>query len=117
MPEIRAKVLSRFWPRLKGLLGTRIGDPKLTPVLLERCRSIHTFGMHYRLDVAFIDRKGRVVNVQRNVAPGRRLRSRAAVSVLERPATKQPWPMTGQRLLISKTYQDKQGREFRNVKF
>lgn len=117
MAEIQVKVLTGFWPRLRGLLGTRIGDPELMPILMERCKSIHTFGMRYSLDVAFINERGYVVRSQRKVVPGRHLRSRVAKSVLERPAAQEPWPLAGQRLSMGKTYQDKQGREYKHVEF
>src|SRR5918998_274593 len=41
---------------------------------LEPCRSIHTFGMRYALDLIWLDAEGRVLRVDRAVAP-RRTRS------------------------------------------
>jgi len=38
--------------RLRGLLGT---GPDAHQVALLDCRSVHTFGMRYRLDIAFVD--------------------------------------------------------------
>ncbi|RYV52216.1 DUF192 domain-containing protein [Pengzhenrongella frigida] len=69
--------------RRTGLLGT---DPLPGALWIERCSSVHTFGMRYALDLAFLDRAGRVLAVT-TMATSRlglpRLRAR---SVLEVPA-------------------------------
>ncbi len=54
--------------RVRGLLGRDGLDGAL---LLPRCRSVHTLGMRFAIDVAFLDRSGEVVAV---VAPMRRWR-------------------------------------------
>jgi uncharacterized membrane protein (UPF0127 family) len=55
-------------------------------LLIPRCRSIHTLGMRFALDLLFLDRRGAVVSVHRAVAPGRLLfAQRAATAVLELP--------------------------------
>jgi hypothetical protein len=58
------------WERLRGLLGRRplAGDEAL---LLERCASVHTFGMGYPIDLAFLDREGRVLRIVAAVKPRR----------------------------------------------
>ena len=52
-------------------------------LLIPRCRSVHTLGMRFALDLVFLDRRGRVVAERRNVPPGRIVRCREAVAVLE----------------------------------
>jgi len=54
--------------RVRGLLGRDGLDGAL---LLRRCRSVHTLGMRFAIDVAFLDGEGRVVAI---VAPMRRWR-------------------------------------------
>jgi uncharacterized membrane protein (UPF0127 family) len=54
--------------RLRGLLGR---DGVEGAILLPRCRSVHTLGMRFPIDVAFLNRHGKVVAV---VAPMRRWR-------------------------------------------
>jgi uncharacterized membrane protein (UPF0127 family) len=50
---------------------------------IPRCRSVHTFGMRFALDLIWLGADGGVVRVDR-VVPPRRLRScRAARSVVE----------------------------------
>jgi uncharacterized membrane protein (UPF0127 family) len=52
-------------------------------LLFERCRSVHTFGMRFALDLVWLDGGGAVVRVDGGVRP-RRLRScRRAASVVE----------------------------------
>lgn len=83
---IRIAVANSFFARLRGLLGTQDdwGYGK-TALLIPHCRSVHTFGMRYALDIAFVDRQGAVIRSERNVAPGRLLNCKKAVLVLERP--------------------------------
>jgi len=54
--------------RVRGLLGRDGIDGAL---LLPRCRSVHTLGMRFAIDIAFLGRDGSVVAV---VAPMRRWR-------------------------------------------
>lgn len=54
-----------------------------TAYLLRDCRSIHTIGMAYPLDVLFCDASGRILRVVCGVAPCRILRERRAHQVWE----------------------------------
>jgi uncharacterized membrane protein (UPF0127 family) len=40
-------------------------------LLINRCNSIHTFGMHYALDLAYLNRDLKVVKVVKDVQPRR----------------------------------------------
>jgi uncharacterized membrane protein (UPF0127 family) len=53
--------------RRHGLLGRSDFEGAL---LLERTRSVHTFGMRFPIDIAMLDRDGRVVHTAR-LNPGR----------------------------------------------
>jgi uncharacterized membrane protein (UPF0127 family) len=57
-------------------------------LLIPRCRSVHTFGMRFELDVLFLDRDDRVVRLCRDVSPRRVLRCPGATAVLELPASR-----------------------------
>ena len=57
--------------RLRGLAGRPLPAHALH---LPRCRSVHTFTMRFALDLVWLDRAGRVVRIDRAVAP-RRLRT------------------------------------------
>ena len=68
--------------RLVGLIGRR-SLPSGTALEIPRCRSVHTFGMRFALDLVWLDAERRVVRIDRAVPP-RRVRScRQARSVLE----------------------------------
>ena len=55
-------------------------------LLIPRCRSVHTFGMRFALDLLFLDAQGRVIELRRGVPPGRVIRCPGAMSVLELPS-------------------------------
>ena len=63
-------VADTFWKRLRGLLGTREW-PEGNALLIRPCNSVHMFGMKYRLDVLFVDRKNMVLEAVEALAPGR----------------------------------------------
>lgn len=58
------------WGRLRGLLG-RPAPAEQAALLLRPCRSVHTFFMRYPIDVAFVDRTGRVVGTAARLLPWR----------------------------------------------
>jgi len=66
----RAGLANNFFSRLKGLLGTK-ELPSDQGIILDPCRSIHTFFMHYNLDVIFIDEYNTVVGCEENLKPHR----------------------------------------------
>ena len=49
---------AKFRDRLMGLFSRRSSDEIL---LIAPCHSVHTFGMGYAIDVAFVGREGRVL--------------------------------------------------------
>jgi len=55
-------------------------------LLIPRCRSVHTFGMRFRLDLLFLDERRRVVEIRRHVPRARIIRSTGASAVLELPS-------------------------------
>jgi uncharacterized membrane protein (UPF0127 family) len=69
--------------RLIGLALRR--RPPAHALLLPRCRSVHTFGMRFPLDLIWLDRDGRALRVDEGVPPRRARRCRAAAAVLEVP--------------------------------
>lgn len=87
-----ADVAGRTYPlavsRLSRLLGLALLDRgRAGPgLVIPRCRSVHTFGMRFALDVAFLDERGSVLFRRRGVPPWRVVGRRDAVAVLETPA-------------------------------
>ena len=78
-------VASSWRERLVGLAWRRSVPPG-TGLLLPRCRSVHTFGMRFALDLVWLDARGEVVRVDRGVPPLRVRSCRAARCVVELPA-------------------------------
>jgi uncharacterized membrane protein (UPF0127 family) len=71
--------------RLLGLalLPRELAGPGL---LIPRCRSVHTFGMRFELDLFFLGADGRPLAVFESVAANRTVSLRTASAVLELPA-------------------------------
>ena len=69
---------------LRRLLGLALRRrPPTHALLLPRCRSVHTFGMRFPLDLIWLDRDGRVLRVDEAVPPWRVRSCRGAAAVLE----------------------------------
>lgn len=91
--------------RLRGLLGAQRPKGQL---LLVPCHDVHTVGMRYPIDVAFVDANGTVVKAVRGLEPGRRVRCRSACMVLERPASSEgEWYGEGGRIIVAPACADK----------
>jgi uncharacterized protein len=74
-----------FNPRRRGLAGLD-ALPAEVGLRFDRCRSIHTIGMRFALDLVWLDADGAVVRLDEGVPP-RRLRScRGARQVVETAA-------------------------------
>jgi uncharacterized membrane protein (UPF0127 family) len=55
-------------------------------LLIPNCRSVHTFGMRFDLDLLFLDEGEKVLDLRRSVRPWRIERCAAASAVLELPS-------------------------------
>jgi uncharacterized membrane protein (UPF0127 family) len=82
--ELATHVARGFRERLVGLAWSR--SPRAGALLLPRCRSVHTFGMRFSLDLFWLDAHGEIVRVDRGVPPWRIVRCTGARSVIEVPA-------------------------------
>jgi uncharacterized membrane protein (UPF0127 family) len=74
-----------WWRRAVGLLGrTSLDDDE--GLLLRPCSSVHTLGMRFAIDVAFLDSGGKVVTASPQLRPGAWARGgRHAHATLELP--------------------------------
>ena len=91
-------VASTMRARLVGLLGR---DGTEGVLMLAPCNSIHTYGMRFPIDVAFVAADGSVLASYRDVAPRRHLRCRRAAATLERQAIPEAhWYNPGDRLKL-----------------
>ncbi len=82
----QAELAESFLRRLKGLLGRKELTPGLGMVI-RPCRSIHTLGMAFPIDVGFVDESGRLCLLVERLPPGKLgVRAREARYVIEAPA-------------------------------
>lgn len=87
--EVPLTLAGRAARKARGLLFSKQSGGAL---LLMPCNDVHTVGMKHRLDIAFVDAGGCVVECHRDVGPFRRLRNRQAVAVVERfSSCASPW--------------------------
>lgn len=92
---LEVRVLNTRAQKLRGLLGT---GPEAPPVMLTRCSSVHTFGMPYALDLAFVGERGEVLEVCLAVGGGNVESREGASCVIERPAAPGDWLREGDHL-------------------
>jgi uncharacterized protein len=92
---LQVPVATSFASRFLGLalLPRELAGPGL---LIPRCRSVHTFGMRFRLDLLFLDADQRVLEIRQDVPPARVARCARAAAVLEVPAWKPRGRSVGQ---------------------
>jgi len=64
------KLANDFCSRLVGLLRTKSLDEH-QGLLLEDCKQVHTFGMKFNIDVIFLSREGEILNIKKDMRPGR----------------------------------------------
>ena len=97
----RLELATSFWQRFRGLQFRRPLDAG-HGLWLEPCTSIHTCWLRFPLDVAFLDARGTVLAVQRQVPPWRiRLAPPGTRAVLETTAGQLPQSLkTGDRLQV-----------------
>ena len=88
----QAEAIGILVPVARGLRARLLGlsmlgsDEAVPGLLIPGCRSVHTFGMRFALDLYFLGAGGDVVAIRRSVPPCRFVRQRGARSVLELPA-------------------------------
>ncbi|MCX7781833.1 MAG: DUF192 domain-containing protein [Negativicutes bacterium] len=80
-----ARVAATFGQRLKGLLGTR-ELPRGEALIIRPCRSVHTFGMNYPIDVIFAGADNKIIKTVSDLGPGRIAACFAGSYVIELPA-------------------------------
>ncbi|MCX4819087.1 DUF192 domain-containing protein [Streptomyces sp. NBC_01142] len=65
--SLPVEIAATYGPRRRGLLGRHGIEGAM---LLTPCNSVHTFRMRFAIDVAYLDRKLRVIDVH-TMKPGR----------------------------------------------
>lgn len=95
---VKYRWATSFLARVRGLLGS---SPTTDVLILAPCKSIHTCGMRYDLDVAFINKEGIVLATYRKIKPWRMVRHAHAVAVIERQSDGSPWFEKHQKVYVS----------------
>ncbi len=105
-PSLRfpLRVLRTPWQRLRGLLGS---NSQASAVLLTRCHAIHTYGMRYPIDVAFLDTDMCVIFNIRKLPKSSSVSCARASCVVERPARTTAWLEAGEQIHIEAPTRDK----------
>ncbi len=91
----KAKRTASAWERMRGLLGRpalQVGEG----LLIDPCPSVHTVGMSYPLDLAFLDASLRVVKLVATLPPWRFAACAQARATLELP----PGALAAQQLAV-----------------
>lgn len=91
-----------FRARLVGIHA--LGAAFAGDLLIAPCHAVHTYGMRGDLDIAFVARDGSVLEVHRDVEPGRILRCRDAAAVVERRSPLErtaPWLEPGAHVALT----------------
>ncbi|MGQ9824612.1 MAG: DUF192 domain-containing protein [Desulfotomaculales bacterium] len=82
----RVRTAASFWTRLAGLIG-KPSLPAGEALLLKKCGAVHTCFLRFKIDVAFLDRRGKVLEMVTDLRPYRFPRPvRGACQVVELPA-------------------------------
>ena len=81
----KVPVATTLETRLLGLAFLEAGQAG-EGLLIPRCRSVHTFGMRFDIDLVFLDADARVIELRRAVPPWRVVRCGEAEAVLELPS-------------------------------
>jgi uncharacterized membrane protein (UPF0127 family) len=90
LPRIRVQGLEV--PVAEGVLARALGLARVDReragpgLLIPRCRSVHTFGMRFPLDLLFLDEDLRLLAARANVPPRRVVGCRRAAAILELPS-------------------------------
>ena len=82
MQMLEISVADTFVARLRGLLGTT-SLPAHKGLLLRGCNSIHMLGMLYALDIVYLDKRGCIIKIIKNLKPWQMSFCRPAQDTLE----------------------------------
>ncbi len=64
----RARIADTFWARLKGLIGKR-DLARGEGLVIVPCKGVHMWFMRFPIDVVYVDKEGKVIDVDENLPP------------------------------------------------
>lgn len=81
----RCVAAETFWTRFRGLMG-RASLPQNEGMVFRGASSIHMFFMRFPIDVAFVDRRGTILQVRHSLRPWRLALALRAFAAVEMPS-------------------------------
>ena len=100
--SIRIRTVSDYFSRMKGLIGTPPDELGCDAIHIKPCRSVHTFGMKYPIDLAFVSADGTILGIRKCVEPNQICSSPSGTrSIVERPSSALPWLEMGEAVIPS----------------
>ena len=78
----KLEIADTFKGRMVGLLNRESLSPQ-SALLLTNCRSVHTFGMRFSIDIAFLDKDGYILSLVDSLDRFRSASCRQASHTLE----------------------------------
>lgn len=98
---MKVAIVESILAKARGMLFNKGDLGEVDALYLKGCRAVHTLGMSYPIDIAFIDTRNRVTRALKNVRPGvLKVSQRGAHGVLERKSSADYWPKTGDQLVL-----------------
>ncbi|OYY48826.1 MAG: hypothetical protein B7X95_05985 [Methylophilaceae bacterium 17-44-8] len=79
---INAKIAKGFFSKFRGLLFKPALDDR-EALVITPCRSVHTCGMHYAIDLIFLNKQFKVINIEHQCQPWRFFYCKGAVHTIE----------------------------------
>lgn len=58
---------NNFFTRLKGLMGKKNMD--YDALCIKPCKGVHTFFMRFNINIIYVDKKGRILKIIKNLKP------------------------------------------------
>ncbi len=69
--QVPVRIVRSFSARLRGLMLQRVDSVETAGLLLPSCASVHTVGMRFRLDIAFVSADGAILDVRHDLGAWR----------------------------------------------
>lgn len=66
----KVEIANSFFTRLKGLLGRERLEKK-EGLIIKPCNSVHTIGMKFPIDVAFVNNDDEIIHIIYSMFPGK----------------------------------------------
>lgn len=62
------RIAETFFKRFRGLMGVK-SIPQNSGLMIKPCNSVHCFFMNFSIDVVFLDKEDRIIDIMENMEP------------------------------------------------